>query len=82
VTRLRAILPVDALSIGDLELEASPTQTQVSNLHTAPRYDDPNYTPCPAASGCSATAAGSGPQSWLLAGTFGLLGAALLRRRR
>jgi MYXO-CTERM domain-containing protein len=82
VTRLRAILPVDALSEGDLQLEAEPSQAQVTNRHTAPRYDDPSYTPCPASSGCSATAAGSGPQSWLLAGGLGLLGAALLRRRR
>ncbi len=40
VTRLRAVLPVDALKIGDLRLQPSDTQTTVSNQHQALRYAD------------------------------------------
>ncbi len=40
VTRLRAILPTDALKIGDLRLQPSAVQTQVSNQHQALRYSD------------------------------------------
>jgi hypothetical protein len=90
VTRLRAILPTDALSGGDLVLQASASQTAVSNQHTALVYDDPTYNPC----GSSAAGGGGGGgcttvredpaawSRWLVAGALGLAGAALVRRRR
>lgn len=40
VTRLRAVLPADALGAGDLRLEPSPKQTRVSNVHYAQYYAD------------------------------------------
>lgn len=40
VTRLRAVLPADALSAGDLRLEATRSQVAVSNVHYATRYTD------------------------------------------
>ena len=57
VTRMRAILPSDALAEGDLVLQASATQTPVSSQHTALVYDDPSYSPC-ASSGASASGGG------------------------
>ncbi|HEY8074224.1 MAG TPA: DUF2330 domain-containing protein [Labilithrix sp.] len=46
VTRLRALLPANALSEGDLRLEAAPAQTTVSNLHYAATYTDQNGGAC------------------------------------
>ena len=57
VTRLRAFLPQSALS-ADLVLTASPSQAEVTNLHTAAQYTDPSYNPCPATNG--ATSGGGG----------------------
>lgn len=57
VTRLRAFLPQSALS-ADLVLAASPSQAEVTNLHTATQYTDPSYNPCPATNG--ATSGGGG----------------------
>jgi MYXO-CTERM domain-containing protein len=83
VTRLRAILPVDALSEGDLHIQASTPQASVSNAHSANVYDDPNYTPCGTKGGCSTSAAeAKSYEEWLVAGAFAFAGAALLRRRR
>jgi hypothetical protein len=94
VTRLRAILPSNALSEGDLVLQASASQTAVSNLHTALVYDDPSYDPCgsSAANGASTGGGGGGCTTvredpvawsrWLFAGAIGLAGMALARRRR
>ncbi len=94
VTRLRAILPSNALSEGDLVLQASASQTAVSNLHTALVYDDPAYDPCgsSAANGASAGGGTGGCTTvredpvawsrWLFAGALGLAGMALARRRR
>ncbi|HEY8089767.1 MAG TPA: DUF2330 domain-containing protein [Polyangiaceae bacterium] len=59
VTRMRAILPSNALSEGDLDLQASAAQTAVSSQHTALVYDDPSYSPC-ASSGSSGSSASGG----------------------
>jgi hypothetical protein len=47
ITRLRAMLPAGALG-SDLVLEATASQTPVSNLHSTTKYTDPNFNPCPA----------------------------------
>jgi hypothetical protein len=82
VTRLRAILPVDALGEGDLHVQASDSQSPVSRQYNVNSYDDPRYSPCPANGGCSAGAAHPGlVERGVLAGVFGFVGIALLRRR-
>jgi hypothetical protein len=87
VTRMRAILPANALSEGDLVLQATAVQTPVSNQHRATLYDDLTYNPCGGSGGgggCSAIrderGGGSGP--WLVVGSLAFLGLALGRRRR
>jgi MYXO-CTERM domain-containing protein len=45
VTRLRADLPVGALSL-DLVLEAAPSQDPVPNVHSTQKYTIANYNPC------------------------------------
>lgn len=95
VTRLRANLPSNALSEGDLVLQASASQTVVSNQHTALVYDNPSYDPCGSSTANGANGGGGGgggcttaredPMAWsrwLVAGALGLAGAALMRRRR
>jgi MYXO-CTERM domain-containing protein len=83
VTRMRAILPVQALSEGDLHIQASASQSPVTNQHAINVYDDPNYRPCGTKGGCSASATQVGSfEKWLVAGIFGLAGVALVRRRR
>ncbi|MGH7298719.1 MAG: DUF2330 domain-containing protein [Polyangiaceae bacterium] len=93
LTRMRALLPSDALSEGDLVLQASSSQAPVSNQHTALVYDDPTYDPC-GGSGAAAqgstgggcvTGGGRTPVSWsryLLLSAVGLLVVAVARRRR
>jgi hypothetical protein len=94
VTRMRAILPSNALTQGDMVVQASATQTPVSNQHTALVYDDPAYDGCSAASGGSSNAGGGGGggcstvrdtpydwSQWLVAGTLGFAALSLLRRR-
>jgi hypothetical protein len=83
VTRLRAQVPANILSEGDLPLQASGSQVPVSSQHFATVYDDPAYNPCPKGGGC---ATADQPlvvsQRFLVAGAFAFLGAALVRRRR
>lgn len=93
VTRLRAILPSNALSEADLVLQASASQTLVSNVHNALVYDDPSYSPCSgsAASSNSASSGGGGCSAapddpdvwsrWLVVGSLAFAGVALGRRR-
>ncbi len=81
VTRMRAVLAANALSEGDLHLQAAASQTPVSNRYTVNVYDDPNYSPCGTTGGCSATDTSSPVGNWLVLGTFGFLGVALVRRR-
>jgi MYXO-CTERM domain-containing protein len=83
VTRMRANLPSSALAEGDLHIQASQPQTQVSNRHATDVFDDPTYSPCGTKGGCSASAADASPlERWLVVGALGLVGAALVRRRR
>jgi hypothetical protein len=72
VTRLRANLPVAALKVGDLRVEATRDQSPVSNVHYVPSVDG---------DGC-ATAPRTGGGTWAsIAGAiFGV--AAILRQRR
>jgi hypothetical protein len=87
ITRMRAILPSDALTGGDLVLQATAPQSQVSNQHTALVYDDPSYSPCgnrQGNSGGGCAAADAGPTAWsrwLLAASLGLFGVVIARRR-
>jgi hypothetical protein len=86
VTRMRANLPSDALPGGDLVLQASATQTALSNQHVASVYDDPTYSPCGANGGGGGCAIGNEPAAWgrwLVAGSLALLTSSwVLRRRR
>jgi MYXO-CTERM domain-containing protein len=83
VTRMRANLPTSALAEGDLHIQASQPQTPVSNRHVTDVFDDPTYSPCGTKGGCSASAADASPlERWLAVGALGLMGAALVRRRR
>ncbi len=74
VTRLRALLPSNALSEGDLRLEAAPSQTPVTNVHYAAVYTDQNGGAC-----------ASGPRrrtrDWAAAGALALVAIAWGRRR-
>jgi len=82
VTRLRAVLPVDALSEGDLQIQASATQSIVSSQHATNTFSNPKDNPCGTQSGCSAIAARTSFfEKWLVLGAFAFAGAALLRRR-
>ena len=83
VTRLRALLPVDALSEGDLKIQAEATQAPVSNQHATNTFSDPKENPCGSSgSGCSAIAARTSFfEKWLVLGAFAFAGAALVRRR-
>ena len=93
VTRLRARLPAHALTVGELRLEATADQAQVSNVHATETYSDPKYDPCPAttnqsapsssSSGCSCNAMRDDDRfgTWFLLG-FTAFGMTLLLRRR
>jgi hypothetical protein len=83
VTRMRAQVPANVLSEGDLPLQASASQLSVPNQHFASVYDDPAYSPCPKGGGCAAADQPLLiPQRYLIAGAFAFLAAALVRRRR
>jgi hypothetical protein len=94
VTRLRAFLPVAALS-EDLRLEASQSQTTMPGAHTTETYSDPSYNPCPATNtaspsssssddGCTCTTTSSRDRfsNFFLVGATAMIGAAAIRRRR
>jgi hypothetical protein len=93
VTRLRARLPANALSVGDLRLEATGEQTNVSNVHTTDTYTDPSYGTCPPVANsnnspssdsgcmCNTRRADDDFGSWFLI-AFGAIGTALILRRR
>ena len=82
ITRLRAVLPSDALGEGDLQIQASASQMAIPRQHNVNRYDDAAYNPCPPSGGCSASAARPGlVERGLVAGAFGIVGIALLGRR-
>lgn len=52
ITRLRADLPVSALST-DLKLEAAPSQTEVNPQHHTEKFSDPKFDPCAGRGGSS-----------------------------
>jgi hypothetical protein len=94
VTRLRAFLPVAALT-DDLRLEASQSQTTMPGAHTTETYSDPSYDPCPATNGsspspssdddgctCTTTSSRDRFSSFFLVGATAMIGAAAIRRRR
>jgi hypothetical protein len=83
VTRLRAVLPANALSAGDLRLEPAKEQTAVSNVHYAAYYADEDRSSSSTRSSCNGapkrhTVFGS----WALAASAALGAVAFLRRRR
>jgi hypothetical protein len=92
VTRLRAVLPIDALAVGDLRLEPVPGQAPVTNLHQATRFSDQS-NPDAGANGATTTRQSDGGctsasrrndafGSLMILGTSVLGISALLRRRR
>jgi hypothetical protein len=84
VTRLRADLPASALAT-DLVLEATPSQTPVSNLHQTDIYSIAGYSPCPNGSNGSCAAASSDSHNGYAdaaAFALGAVGLALTLRRR
>jgi hypothetical protein len=85
VTRLRALIPANALSEHDLVLRASSTQSTVSNIHNTNTYDDPAYSPCGNTGGGGCAASASDPRGttpWLEGGALCLLAATGWRRKR
>lgn len=81
VTRLRAVLPANALGAGDLRLEATTSQTPVESVHYVDTYSDEASTG--RAQGCA-----SGARSRTTFGSYGLAalatvaGLAWARKRR
>jgi hypothetical protein len=80
VTRLRADLPASALAT-DLVLEATQSQTPVSNLHQTSKYTVPGYSPCPNGSCASASAASRSRYADATVFALGAMGFALTLRR-
>ncbi len=79
LTRLRAQLPAQILQLGDLKLEAHPSQTFVANEHQAVRFSDEKR------SGSRASISGQAHEAygtWALVGVGFVAVTALLRRRR
>lgn len=84
VTRLRAVLPADALSAGDLRLEPTRPQTPVANVHVAAHYaDEVKAAEDDGGGSCvSAPRSHSTFGAWALGSLAGLALVARLRRRR
>ena len=80
VTRLRAILPVNALSVGDLRLEAPVDQSPVSNVHYTEQFVD-EVSPQRRAGCASAPKERTTFGSWVLAGLAAFVGMSWVRRR-
>lgn len=81
VTRLRAVLPADALGAGDLRLEASASQVELSSVHYVTAFDGEVSSSRPAGcanGGAKKTTFGS----WAFASVLGVIGLAWVRRRR
>ncbi|MDB5221035.1 MAG: hypothetical protein JWO86_8962 [Myxococcaceae bacterium] len=82
VTRLRANLPANALSAGDLKLEAAAEQTPLSNVHYAAGYDDEASAGSGSRDACvSAPKRHTAFGSWALAAVSAIAAVAFLRRR-
>jgi hypothetical protein len=89
VTRLRAILPSDALGEGDLVLQANATQSTVNNVHQVPTPSlaspivDPKTPTTPTTSAsCTSSRNGSWMGTGLLVAVTALIAGSFLRRRR
>lgn len=81
VTRLRAVLPADALGAGDLRLEANVSQVELSSVHYVTAYDGEVSSTRPAGcanGGAKKTTFGS----WAFASVLAVVGLAWVRRRR
>jgi hypothetical protein len=82
VTRMRALLPSNALAEGDLRLEASPVQTTVTNVHSATLYGDESGATSSTGGACRSGVRGRAPFAGaFVAGLAALAAAGLLRRR-
>lgn len=81
VTRLRALLPAEALSAGDLRLTASAEQIAVSSYHQAYSYSD-DAQPKDTRKACAGAPVRHRPFSPVALGVVGLLAAAAALRRR
>jgi MYXO-CTERM domain-containing protein len=84
VTRLRTVLPSTALDV-DLKLEASSTQTNVSNQFQAVGYTQADYDPCPSVTantkeGCGCDTAGQNRA--VVSTSLGVIALLSLARRR
>ncbi|MDB4944226.1 MAG: hypothetical protein JWP97_3760 [Labilithrix sp.] len=82
VTRLRASLPVAALSAGDLVLEPAAAQERVSNVYYAASYEDETQaSAAPGGSSCvSAPKRRTAFGSWIVALSAAVAAVAVLRR--
>jgi hypothetical protein len=78
LTRLRSLLPSQALASGDLVLEAAPSQTTVTNIHEATGFSDAN----PASDCASTPRLRETAGTWTIIAVAALGTGALLRRRR
>lgn len=82
VTRLRASLPANTLSAGDLRLEAAAQQTTVDNVHYATVYADEESAGAGSRDACvSAPKRRTAFGSWALAAVGAIAGVAFMRRR-
>lgn len=83
VTRLRASLPSNALSAGDLRLEAAKEQTVLLNVHYANAFADEVSAGSGSGNAClSAPKRHTAFGTWTLAALVGLAGVGIARRHR
>ena len=83
LTRMRAFLPSNTLALGDLKLEAHPSQVAISNVHQALYYQDEERPASGSRSSCDAAPKRHEAYgSWTLVGIGALAFSTWLRRRR
>jgi hypothetical protein len=83
LTRMRAFLPSNTLALGDLKLEAHPSQVAVSNMHQALYYQDEERPASGSRSSCDAAPKRHEAYgSWTLLGIGAVALSAWLRRRQ
>jgi hypothetical protein len=81
ITRLRALLPAEALAVGDLRLIAAKGQVPVSNYHQTTSYAD-DVQAKQTRKSCAGAPLRHEPFAPLVLGLVSLLGAAAIFRRR
>jgi hypothetical protein len=98
ITRLRADLPVTALSI-DLKIEAATDQSEIDPQHHTETFSDPKFDPCAARGGSSTSSSASDDDggggcacrtvplrtragTWLLIVGTAIVASRIIRRRR